>query len=102
MMQAFAAAGVSFENNNYARCEIVKASSVLTCADEITKQLISLGYVNKSLQGCREFAITNSISDEAITQRALTYTKQRGYPSGLAYRNIKQSFNQVELNMSCA
>ncbi|MHA2938019.1 FAD-dependent oxidoreductase [Vibrio sp. RC27] len=96
------AAGVSFEDNNYARCEIVKASSVLTCADEITKQLISLGYVNKSAQGSREFAITNSISDEAITQRALTYTNQRGYPSGLAYRNIEQTFNKTESQVICA
>lgn len=96
------AAGVSFEGQNYARCEIVKASSVLTCADEITKQLISLGYVNKTVQGCREFAITNSISDEAITQRALTYTKQRGYPNGLAYRNVKQTFKQAELQVSVA
>jgi len=96
------AAGVSFEDNNYARCEIVKASSVLTCADEITKQLIRLGYVNKSVQGCRQFAITNSISDEAITLRALTYTKQRGYPSGLAYRNIKQTFNKKELQVDFA
>ncbi|WP_025562475.1 FAD-dependent oxidoreductase [Psychromonas sp. SP041] len=85
------AAGVSFENNNYARCEIVKASSVLTCADALMEKLFEIGFVDKSAIGARLFPITHSISDQAITERSELYTQQRGYPIALAYRNIKQS-----------
>jgi hypothetical protein len=85
------AAGISFENDNYARCEIVKASSVLTCADALMQKLFEIGFVDKNTVGARLFPITHSISDQAITERSELYTQQRGYPIGLAYRNIKQS-----------
>lgn len=84
------AAGVSFEGNNYARCEIVKASSVLTCADALTEELAELGFVDRKSVGARLFPITHSISDLDITTRSELYTQQRGYPIALAYRNIKQ------------
>lgn len=84
------AAGISFEKNNYARCEIVKASSVLTCADGLMEKLCEIGFVDKTLVGSRLFPITHSISDQAITERSELYTQQRGYPIALAYRNIKQ------------
>ncbi len=38
-------AEVSFPRERYARCEIVKVSSVLDMIDAITKQFIELGYV---------------------------------------------------------
>lgn len=85
------AAGVSFEGNHYARCEIVKASSVLTCADALTEKLCELGFVDKKVIGSRLFPITHSIGDQAITARSEVYTQERGYPIELAYRNIKQS-----------
>lgn len=85
------AAGVSFEGDNYARCEIVKASSVLTSADALTEKLADLGLVDNKLVGTRLFPITHSISDLDITTRSELYTQQRGYPIALAYRNIKQS-----------
>jgi len=84
------AAGVSFEANNYARCEIVKASSVLSSADAITEKLSDLGFVDKSKLGSRLFPITHSLDDKEITDRSELYTQQRGYPLALAYRNIKQ------------
>ncbi|WP_413692854.1 FAD-dependent oxidoreductase [Psychromonas sp. KJ10-2] len=83
-------AGVSFESNHYARCEIVKASSVLTCADALTEKLAELGFVDKDKVGARLFPITDTIEDQAITKRSELYTQQRGYPIALAYRNIKQ------------
>jgi len=85
------ASGISFEGDNYARCEIVKASSVLTCADGLMGKLFELGYVDKTDIGARAFPITRSISDQAITERSELYTQERGYPIALAYRNIKQS-----------
>lgn len=84
------AAGVSFEINNYARCEIVKASSVLSCADAITERLAELGLIDKNLVGSRSFPVTDSISDQQITERAELHTQQRNYPLALAYRNVKQ------------
>jgi glycine/D-amino acid oxidase-like deaminating enzyme len=83
-------AGISFESNHYARCEIVKASSVLTCADALTEKLAELGFVDREKVGARLFPITDSIDDQAITERSELYTQQRGYPIALAYRNIKQ------------
>jgi hypothetical protein len=85
------ASGISFEGDNYARCEIVKASSVLTCADGLMSKLFELGYVDESAIGVRTFPTTRSISDQAITERSELYTQERGYPIALAYRNIKQS-----------
>ena len=85
------AAGISFEANNYARCEIVKASSVLTCADALTEKLAEIGFIDKALIGSRHFPITNSISDQDITERSERYTQQRGYPLALAYRNISSN-----------
>jgi len=85
------AAGVSFEGDNYARCEIVKASSVLSSADALMEKLASLGIVDKSVVGSRLFPITDSLNDQDITKRSELYTQQRGYPIELAYRNIKQS-----------
>jgi len=84
------AAGVSFEKENYARCEIVKASSVLSCADALTERLVELGVVDGSYLGARLFPITDSIDDAQVTARAEHYTQQRHYPQALAQRNIKQ------------
>lgn len=85
------AAGVSFEKENYARCEIVKASSVLSCADALTERLVELGAVDARYLGARSFPVTDSINDDQVTERAEHYTAQRDYPQALAYRNIKQS-----------
>lgn len=84
------AAGVSFEGDNYARCEIVKASSILSSADALTAKLAEIGFVDKKLVGRRSFPVTNSITEKSITDRAVLYTQQRGYPISLAYRNIEQ------------
>ena len=84
------AAGVSFESNHYARCEIVKASSVLSSADALTSKLAEIGLVDEKWIGARTFPITHSLTDQEITARTELYTQQRGYPISLAYRNIKQ------------
>ncbi|MCW8996537.1 MAG: FAD-binding oxidoreductase [Psychromonas sp.] len=85
------AADVSFSGEHYARCEIVKASSVLTVADAITKQLINLGYAHKNAYGNRDFNISKSISAAAISRRAKLLAKERDYPASLAERNISES-----------
>lgn len=85
---ALRAADVSFVGSRYARCEIVKASSVLTVADAITEQLIALGYLPKSVYGNRDFALSKMISESAVNKRAELLTRQRGYPLSLAHTNI--------------
>ena len=84
------AADVSFVGRHYARCEIVKASSVLTVADAITEQLINLGYLDKSVYGNRNFAHSKKVSEIAVTERAERLTQQRDYPLSLAHRNINR------------
>ncbi len=81
-------ADVSFEGERYARCEIVKASSVLTMADSITQQLISLGYIDKSLYGKREFKTLAEVDEESISSYAQSLCITRNYPVSLAKRNI--------------
>lgn len=84
------AADVSFVGNRYARCEIVKASSVLTVADAVTEQLINLGYLDKSVQGNRDFNISKQVNETDINERAVLLVKQRSYPQSLAGRNIRK------------
>ena len=79
-------ADVTFESPRYARCEIVKASSVLTMTDLIVEQLIKLEYLDKDIYGKREFLYNLNITDEAITAVAQDLTKTRDYPISLASR----------------
>lgn len=79
------AADVSFEGERYARCEIVKASSVLSMADAITKQLIDLGYVSSDKCGKRSF-FNNHINEDDISLYAQELCLNRAYPSSLAKR----------------
>lgn len=81
------AADVSFEGDTYARCEIVKASSVLGMADAITKKLIGLGFLDSSLYGIRNFENPKNFTEENITKYAEKLCLQRDYPKSLAIRN---------------
>ncbi len=82
------AANVSFEDEFYARCEIVKASSVLTMADTITQQLIELGYVDEKMQGKRDFKIMKALKNEDITDYAESLCENRNYPLCLAHTTV--------------
>ena len=82
------AADVSFEGERYARCEVVKASSVLSVADAITERLIALGYVEKSLYGKRGFGTFNTLGDRAIAEVAALIGRARDYPAALTRPNV--------------
>jgi len=84
-------AEVSFPALAYARCEIIKASSVLSMVDEITKQLISLGYVDKSTQGKRDFKTLLALNETEIMQQAETRCRERDYPTSLAHRTVSNN-----------
>ena len=80
------AADVSFEGDRYARCEIVKASSVLNMADEITKQLINLGYLSKDSYKKRNFEVIENLKEKDIQNLAEDFCECREYPKALASR----------------
>ena len=56
--QNLRAADVSFANEKYARCEAVKASSFLTCADQIVKQMGYCHLIDPNIKATRSFPIT--------------------------------------------
>jgi len=84
------AAGVSFVGDHYARCEIVKASSAPSVADEIIKQLRILGYLSDKKTAKCEDHVTRSLSATEVTQYAQQITATRHYPTALARLNSKQ------------
>jgi len=85
------AANVSFEDENYARCEIVKASSVLSMADSITEKLIGLGYLSKHVLGRRDFEDLKHLDEAEVSALAQSLCVQREYPSSLAKRVCLQA-----------
>jgi len=82
------ASDVSFVNESYARCEIVKASSVLSMADDIAKQLRKLNLLEDADKSSREFTHIKDIKEEEISTYAEKLCKERDYPVSLAHRNI--------------
>jgi len=85
-------ADVSFDKYKYARCEIVKASSVLTMSDLIVKDLIKYNIVKEDKYKQREFLYNSTIKDEDITKKAQELCIKRDYPISLASRNF--AFNK--------
>jgi len=81
-------AEVSFPTKRYARCEIVKVSSVLGMIDAVIKQLIELGYIDRSVQGKRNFGYVGRLKEDDIREAAQLLCKEREYPVCLASRNI--------------
>jgi hypothetical protein len=86
------AANVSFEGPRYARCEIVKASSVLNAADIIVDQLIATGLFAENTTKTRSFPSAQSITEQAITIRAEQLTRERNYPESLADITTRKTF----------
>ncbi|BCD61384.1 hypothetical protein NitYY0826_C0229 [Nitratiruptor sp. YY08-26] len=76
------AAEVSFEGDRYARCEIVKVSSIFTMADAIVGKLIKLQALPHTTQGVR---VEGELLDEKlIDDLAQEIAKKRGYPQEMA------------------
>ena len=76
------AAEVSFEGDRYARCEIVKVSSILSMADAIVQKLIALGALDPSRQGGRIYP--KPLPEAKIDSLAKEIAKARGYPEAMA------------------
>lgn len=82
------AAEVSFEGKNYARCEIVKASSVITMADAIVKQLILLNLVTLEDYSIDHLLDDLEVESVKVDDYAQKLCSERDYPIDLAYRNV--------------
>ncbi len=75
------AAGVSFSKQNYACCEIVKATSSLTAAKEIVKQLDHLKIIDsKNTLSSKE----HYFSEEEIAKKATYLAFERNFPIALS------------------
>ena len=83
-------AEVSFPRKRYARCEIVKVSSVLDMIDAITKQFVELEYVEVNIIGKREFTDAIHLDETSLITRAESVAVKRGYPRALGNRNISE------------
>ncbi len=81
-------AEVSFPAEHYARCEIVKVSSVMDMMDAIVKQLIELNFIDASVQGKRDLNYLENLHEEKITAYAEQSAQLREYPTCLAHRNV--------------
>jgi glycine/D-amino acid oxidase-like deaminating enzyme len=81
--QELRAADVSFEGERYARCEVVKASSVLDMIDAVMRELVGLGFVHASLIGKRSFE-DKTVHSSKVLEQAEELCEERGYPLALA------------------
>jgi hypothetical protein len=81
-------AEVSFPAPRYARCEIVKVSSVMEMIDAIVKTLIELEYLPNEVYKSRNLNFMKSLKEEDIQAYAKALTKERHYPTCLSNRNI--------------
>jgi len=79
------AADVTFSGPNYARAEIVKASSALDGADLIIEKLIETRLLSLDAQDSKaQFSVTQSLNKQEVTELAIELAKQRNYPIDLA------------------
>ena len=85
------AADISFEGTHYARCEIVKASSVLKMADSIVKKFIGLGVLSNECYKQRDFSAHSSLKEYDIKRVAESFAKSRAYPKSIANRCFRKS-----------
>ncbi|MGF1692415.1 FAD-dependent oxidoreductase [Photobacterium kagoshimensis] len=82
------AADISFDGINYARTEIVKASSALSAADAVVEKLQSLELIAKR-ESCSleaDFPVTQNLTLTQVEGFAEALAEQRQYPSALARR----------------
>jgi hypothetical protein len=83
-------AEVSFPTEKYARCKIVKVSSVLDIVDAIIEQFIKLRYIDTSAYKTRDLKHIENLKESDIKHYAGEFCKQGEYPILLANRNISK------------
>ncbi|CAA6810016.1 MAG: FIG00971038: hypothetical protein [uncultured Sulfurovum sp.] len=81
-------AEVSFPLNNYARCEIIKVSSVTDMMQGIVKELMDLNYLSP-LSLKYKPSLCQRVDEKDVKNKAKNIAKERGYPADMAERNVK-------------
>jgi hypothetical protein len=81
-------AEVSFPTKHYARCEIVKVSSVLDMLDAITKELIALGHLDASVYKKRDLGYLTKLNESEIKNKSEEVCEEREYPRSLGNRTV--------------
>lgn len=84
-------AEVSFPLARYARCEIVKVSSVLDMVKAIIANLQSLGLLHQQVAKKNILKIIHMLEEKEIQKKSLDITKERGYNPNLAFRNATKN-----------
>ncbi|GAB6073550.1 FAD-dependent oxidoreductase [Nautilia lithotrophica] len=77
---------ISFEDN-YARCEVVKASTVTSMADSIVKDLSKKFRIPYKKQ--IEIDEIKQLSDKLVTEKSQEIAQKRGYPKDMGKRCFK-------------
>ncbi|NKQ41919.1 MAG: FAD-dependent oxidoreductase [Sulfurovum sp.] len=77
-------AEVSFPIERYARCEIVKVSSIIDMMDAIVDNMKKTEYLPKETSRVRSLEHLQYISEDEINKRAVEMCKLRDYPQELA------------------
>jgi hypothetical protein len=81
-------AEVSFPTKRYARCEVVKVSSVLDMVDSIVSEFIELGFLEDSAYKTRDLSHLKLLDEKSIAENAKVIAKQKGYPEAISNRNV--------------
>ena len=84
-------AEVSFPIANYARCEIVKVSSVLDMIYAIVKDFVKLGFIDKALLE-KIYFDSSHLKEDDIEALARSIALEREYPSCLANRSVENYY----------
>lgn len=84
-------AEVSFPLPNYARCEIVKVSSVLDMVRAILSELQTLGYLDTIQVNSLSPLFSIVLQEEDIQTYAKQIAQERSYPSSLAKRIVSNN-----------
>jgi glycine/D-amino acid oxidase-like deaminating enzyme len=82
------AADVSFVGERYARCEVVKASSVLSMTDAIVERLAALGYVEPVSAESYRSGHRQMPEEPQIETVASSICETRDYPPCLSRRSV--------------
>jgi hypothetical protein len=83
------AADVSFEDQRYARSEIVKASSAISAADAILDKLVEEGLITKDIFAGlllreEQFQVTHALNTADVVRVAEQLAESRHFPKALA------------------
>ena len=82
------AADVSFEAHRYARCEIVKVSSVIDAVEAIERDLVRHGLLEGAVPVLKIDTPMRRLEEERVESLAKRIARRRGYPEAMGERIV--------------